>query len=402
MSFEPPDVPLHDRGPTLTMASYQVRPDHTVLLATVPDEGDGSATSTPCDAVVVLNHVHPERLGFGARLAASLRCRMLVLCTSDYRDGVTSTISGLAVRPPSIDVLSLPWPAAMPLDGLECTRHAGARSTKHRDVAAKRNVALAVARAMGWRRVLFLDDDVRGVSVTAVRAALWALRRPGVQAVGWTCRAYPDNSVVCHARRLVNLPQRTFVGAGALALKVAADLPMFPPIYNEDWLFLHDLVTERRVLLGGDARQLVFNPFEPHERAREEEFGDVLAEGLFHLLHEGVTDLGAADEAYWRHVVEVRRDLVHDLRTRLRATQRSRSRMTAAQRQRVAQALRALAAASSEHVEVDLAPALASFVSSWRRDREVWREWFASLQYVGDLTETLHHLQLSENCLVRR
>ena len=63
---------------------------------------------------------------------------------------------------------------------------------------------------------------------------------------------------------------------------------MFPPIYNEDWLFLFDAAQRRSVALCGHARsQLEYAPFAEWVRAAREEFGDVIAEGLYRLLHDG-------------------------------------------------------------------------------------------------------------------
>ena len=94
--------------------------------------------------------------------------------------------------------------------------------------------------------MLFLDDDVSAdprvkhtLDETGVATAMASFADdPGLRAVGWPSRGFDDNSVAGHARRLAGMPQDVFVSAAALVVRVAEDLPFFPDIYNEDWLFL--------------------------------------------------------------------------------------------------------------------------------------------------------------------
>ena len=63
------------------------------------------------------------------------------------------------------------------------------------------------------------------------------------QIAGMVCREYPDNSVVCHARRLAGLPQDNFVSGSARGVRCDdVALPFFPDIYNEDWFFFSKAV----------------------------------------------------------------------------------------------------------------------------------------------------------------
>ena len=49
---------------------------------------------------------------------------------------------------------------------------------------------------------------------------------------------HPDNSVVCHARRLAGRFQDVFVSGAVLGVHCnSLPLSFFPDIYNEDWFF---------------------------------------------------------------------------------------------------------------------------------------------------------------------
>ncbi len=155
----------------------------------------------------------------------------------------------------------------------------------------KRNIALLVARMVEWDTVLFLDGDIRDVDADTVRLAAGALgadRSRPVSAVGLAVEDYPDSSVVCHANRFGGGGQTAFVGASALLVDVTApELGHFPTVYNEDWLFLYDALAAKRVRREGRVRQLRYDPFGDPQRGRDEEFGDVVAEGLTAHLERG-------------------------------------------------------------------------------------------------------------------
>jgi hypothetical protein len=138
--------------------------------------------------------------------------------------------------------------------------------------------------------------------------------------------------------------------------------------------------------VAGSVGQLQFNPYAFPDRAQREEFGDLLAEGLFDLLHAGITDPLVADESYWADVIEARARMIRSVRARLHASTGPRASATPAQRRRIAQASRSLAAAAGVHAErAQLAESLASYVRAWRADLSRWHEWFAALDQVDDV-----------------
>ena len=98
---------------------------------------------------------------------------------------------------------------------------------------------------------------------------------------------FPDHSVVCHAYRQAGGEQQSFIGGGALAVEVKRSKSFFPDIYNDDWFFLLDgSKWLQPIAVRGQVIQQPYDPFRTPDRARAEELGDVLAEGIYWLLDQ--------------------------------------------------------------------------------------------------------------------
>ncbi len=184
------------------------------------------------------------------------------------------------------------------------------------DLSMKRNVGLVLARMLQWRRIFFLDDDIRDINFPDLPSTVNMLG--SFPAVGMWVTSFPDNSIVCHANRMTEGSQDVFVSGAALAVDCDADTGFFPDIYNEDWLFFFDDAAAGRLANSGlKATQLRYYPFANARRAAWQEFGDVLAEGLYALLH---MDLGVqqATREYWTYFLEARRNFLEAINTRSR------------------------------------------------------------------------------------
>ena len=270
------------------------------------------------------------------------------------------------------------------------------------DTSAKRNLAIAMARMCGWERVLFVDDDVSGfgrLETDTVRRAL--ADGTGLEAVGWTFDRFPDNSMVCHAYRLAGAEQSTFIGAGALAVRVAEHTPHFPLVYNEDWLFMLPLMLRQEVALAraGSLTQDRFDPFARPGDAVKQEFGDVLGEGLFRLVHLGMDISAAQTRGYWRTVLRIRAELIE--RTADRLARGLGRRCPATQLVEAVQALHEASAsycrpiAGPTGIEVPWIDALASWVVAWRHDSLTWSNYLGELPTRVGLDVALRRLRLS-------
>jgi hypothetical protein len=277
--------------------------------------------------------------------------------------------------------------------------HAAARQREDIDTNRKRNLGLAAARMRHHPWVLFVDDDVLRLPTSYVIEALRYLIATDRTVASWPCNFFPDNSVVHHARRdFLGLHQDVFLTSAALLVRTDGwDPPGFPPIYNEDWLFLFEPIREDRVVLGPNIGQQTYDPYSAPARARDEEFGDVLGEGLYHLLHEKLPVDVAFEDRYWRSVHAKRTKLIQmiiaELRRRLAVV------ATEAEHDRLTRALAAIL--ESRHQLTRAAPAsLADFVIRWRHDEELWQDFLGKLPARDTLKEVLVYLGLHESWIV--
>jgi hypothetical protein len=190
-----------------------------------------------------------------------------------------------------------------------------------------------------------------------------------------------DNSAVCHARRLVGAEQGVFASAATLGISCVEPLSFFPDVYNEDWFFLLDEIRKAQVTRIGHVRQRGYNPYRVR-RARYEEFGDVLAEGLLAHLHLEVP--GEPTAEYWREFLDAREGMLRALGANL---EDHASPFAAA-------AHRAVAAAEQQRRR--LAPGdFVRFMDRFHADKEVWAKRLEALPRFDDLAGALRYLDLA-------
>jgi len=267
---------------------------------------DDSTPQARVDAVVVPTVRSMGYLKQAARAAHTLDCPLVTLHTP----GSTGASEADAYFGQSVDLIAIdvPEPAQLRLPVLETSRLlAGTIFERPTDVSTKRNLGLLLSHMLRWRRVVFLDDDIRVPDPADLSRAVGLLDTH--IAVGLTIDGFPDNSVVCHAFRDAGGRQDTFIGAGALAVDVKRNRSFFPNIYNEDWFFILDAGKRLQpVATVGRVLQDPYDPYRP-ERARAEEFGDVLAEGTFWLLDQG-RSASEGDLTYWREFLTKRKRFI--------------------------------------------------------------------------------------------
>jgi hypothetical protein len=272
---------------------------------------DSSVPRRGIDAIIVPTARHPAYLAEAATLARALDCTLLTLHSK-----WTSAAKAAQRLPRSVDLIAVDVPdaAQLRLPDWETSRLlAGTVFARRTDVSAKRNLGLLLSHLLGWSRVLFLDDDIHNLDADDMRRASGLLSTHS--AVGLHIGGFPDNSVVCHAYRQAGGCQQSFIGGGALIIEVDRSNSFFPDIYNEDWFFLLDGEKGlQSVALTGEVRQYPYDPFRTPDRARAEELGDVLAEGIYWLLDQG-RSITEADTAHWAWFLEKRRRFIrHVLR----------------------------------------------------------------------------------------
>jgi hypothetical protein len=268
-----------------------------------------------------------------------------------------------------------------------------AQADRRSDLSLKRNLGLLLARLRGWNKIAFVDDDIT-LSRTDNIARL-AGQLDAHQVAGMVVNQHPDNSVVCHARRLAGMSQDVFVTGAVLGVHCnSLPLSFFPDVYNEDWFFFAEEAATRRLPRVGTARQAEYDPFATPDRARREEFGDLLAEGLYALFGESGScmtideQLRGATTAYWERFIQARRDVLAETRGAL-----GRIDSQNPDNDQISSAYYSLGAAESQldTVEPDLC---ANFVEAWRADLSDWQELSSGVNNVGTVLRAMDFLEL--------
>lgn len=321
------------------------------------------------DAIVVPTARPARYLGSAVRLAAELDCPILLLCSGESR---APAAAGMLARAGARGAAAQLGAALVrPLFDLPTLRPSSWLAEPYVDTANKRNVAMLAARMLSWAGVLLMDDDISGLAPGETRSVAAAMAASPLRAVGWRVVGFPDNSVACHALRSSGVEQDVFIGAGALLVDVTDDVPFFPAVYNEDWLFWHDFVLQRRLGVASHRpEQLLLNPFADPARAAREEFGDVLAEGLYSLIHDGRSVLVGCLPGYWHGVLDDRRAMLTDTEDRLWKLRATRTHTHDGYE--IPQVVTAVEASLSALATIT-ADDLAAYTSQWRFDLFRWR-----------------------------
>lgn len=291
------------------------------------------------------------------------------------------------------------------------TTYSSLAYTSERDVSQKRNLGLQIARLMNWEAVFFLDDDI-AITPAYIYKAMDLLYNGNASVAGFSARNFPDNSVVVQADLLTTRQIDTFIGTGALAVRVDTDiLSFFPHIYNEDWLFLliHCLFSEGNVVWAGTIKQQAYDPFRSSKRAISEEPGDMLGESLMRLAmsisgsvqrkhsFEAITTalIRRADEKFWENEINTRLAYIRTAEEKIHRKPFIRH------KKRV---LRALKAARERLIGRDgrggiQAKELAEWVSAWVRDLHRLNITKPVANLPTDLIGVMDTLGFAERCM---
>ncbi len=358
---------------------------HTALVGQTGPQ-DVPLAKLDLDAIIVPAARPALNLDHAVTLARAAECSLLILCSRQVRPAEVEQM--LAERSfKRAVIIDLPdgyrhelldFPALTSLKS-ELPEACASYVT---DLSTKRNVGLLLARMLRWQRIFFLDDDIRDITYPDLQHTVSMLET--YPTVGIRIIKYPDNSIVCHANRETDGFQDVFVSGAALAVNCHADIGFFPDIYNEDWLFFFDDASGGQLASSGvKATQLVYDPFANPQRAAWQEFGDVLAEGLYGLLHLG-KGLPDATRDYWADFLEVRRRFLEEIITR---SDKARPDI---------QNDLVLSVESALKCSVTIAPELCErYIQLWRQDLLGWKQRMARIPKMPSLEAALGELGLS-------
>jgi hypothetical protein len=323
---------------------------------------DESVPSAKVDAIFVPTARPVAYLKQAADAALFLRCPLVTLHSHKW----TNAFAAAAYLDPAVDLIAIDVPdtAQLRLPELTTSRLlAGTIFERRTDLSTKRNLALVFSHMLRWQRIIFLDDDIRVPRPLDLSKAAGLL--DAHTAVGLGIGGFPDNSVVCHAFRDGGGWQDTFIGGGAMAVAMKQNRSFFPNIYNDDWFFVLD--AGKRLQQVATVGQVLQYPYDPYrvDRARAEEFGDVLAEGIFWLLDQG-KPASEGDLRHWGAFLEHRKQFIGQVRRMVA----SRTGIEAAERARMEEALTA-ALGRCERISPEFCVAylraLASDQDRWQR-----------------------------------
>lgn len=341
---------------------------------------DVSASSVPSsrsrlNAIVVPAARPAPGLQEVISLSASLSVPLVILCSREAQiDLVAKQVADTSdARALVIEVAEdyvLPDGAAQASAESAQAACAGRSS----DLSVKRNIGLLLGRLRGWDKILFIDDDIRGFLPADIERLAGCLDRHAVASM--VSRHFPDNSVVCHARRLAGLRQDVFVGGSVLGVDLQQpELSFFPDIYNEDWFFFARQAAARDLPKIGEVQQMEYLPFADPQRAEDEEFGDLLAEGLY-ARFEATPDREFEDQlalaaraSYWQRFTEIRLKMIGEIQGRLSHAQYG----TGVDHQTIEHAQESLRRAESQASRIS-ADLCVDFLGRWKEDNVRWRE----------------------------
>jgi len=344
------------------------------------------------DAIIVPATRPASALAGLIALAAELEVLLVVLCSRQAKVEQVIERVGRVPRARALVVDLENYCLPLPTFATSSPAFTGASGGRSSDLSMKRNFGLLLARLRGWHKIVFVDDDIT-LAKTDIARLTGQLHSN--QIVAMLCRDFPDNSVFCHARRLAGLAQDVFVTGAVLGVNCNdLPLPFFPDIYNEDWFFFGDAAARHRMTKAGEAKQAAYEPFAEPMRAVHEEFGDLLAEGLYALI-EGLGPgysfrqvTHRANRRYWSNFIEVRlrdlaevRGLLHNFTHRKDCSPR------------VGEAIKSLEAASRQY-EDDLinADRCVPFLEAWQEDIAAWSGFLPrinSLRGIGGVMDWL-------------
>jgi hypothetical protein len=339
------------------------------------------------DAIIVPASRPALHLDHAITLARAAQCRLVVLCS---RQALPDDVNQLLTSRSFTQAVVIDLPSGYGHRWLEFAtsrpevirRLPEACATRDSDLSTKRNLGLLLARMLGWNRVFFMDDDIRDINLPDLHRTASMLGQQ-YYSVGMRVSDFPDNSVVCHAHRETGESQDVFVSGSVLAIDCTAPIGFFPDIYNEDWLFFYNDTVERRLAWSSlYATQLRYDPFDDPRRAAGQEFGDVIAEGLYARLHDD-RNARYATRGYWADFLVARRIFLDAITVRAdKARPEVRQKMLASV---------AAARECSAQIESSLCE---QYVRFWREDLGHWEQTLKETPRLSSVAEALSQLGL--------
>jgi len=314
------------------------------------------------------------------QLAAALGCPLVLLCSKGASAG--SLASALGHGPADVLAVDLPSAYAPPGPTFETTGLAEHLSPRRTDLTVKRNTFLLLSVMAGWERVLLVDDDMLLSDVPSLHRAAALLETYDVVSpdVAW----FPDGSTTGHISLALGEERQKFITTGAMLVRPRATGSFFPHVYNEDWLYAVGDDVLLPVAVCGRATQLPYDPYRHAQRAGDEEFGELIALGVYWLLQRGGAMEVATRTEFWTRLRQLRSTRLAHLAAALSSADLPDGPRMQASLERARCTLEGITAADC-----------AAFVGAWLRDKVRWRAYLGALPAILDAGAALTELGLS-------
>lgn len=437
--------PLVTRDPIINSSDGSFAPD-AVFMPVI----DKSLRAFPFDG----NSIYQMEQAF--RCLENLQAKKIVILYSgDYVDRyfkklqeyiAYANIVGPHINPNNITIINVPRGYQLPELELK-TEKLSFLENRTNDIHLKRNIALALAKMLNFQHIMFLDDDVvlppfqvqqeevpSHIRFNHFKAQLaQAFKESSRKVVGSSADGVllrdnrkivvdklltSDNSLLCLVNRILGNPQKTFIGGGAMSVKIANDLSFFPNTYNEDWLFMASLMAKEPLSVSKISSVLHWNNdthlmMPSSGGVIREEFPDIFAESVLRAIKlareygPGTLDTPITferiitDPDYWEWMVKFRLNLINKLQRQFeRYTSPDAdtadevnpfSRIPSAQRKEIIQRVGEVLKLAKQVVEQnrDIWPdLLTEYANTWLTDQVVWQDWYANLPQNNHLQES--------------
>lgn len=183
-------------------------------------------------------------------------------------------------------------------------------NTSNWDLPLKRNFALIHAIQNQYENILLIDDDIDGITERILNKGIAALRLNNI--VGCLVDGFADTSVIGHIEQKYGEQYYPFLSGNFLFINPLNAESFFPLIYNEDWLFMIPSINQNKVASVDFIKQKIFNPFDNINRIKLQEFGEIIAEGLFELISQSRFKDRYSD-LFWDDYITYRKTYVQEL-----------------------------------------------------------------------------------------
>jgi len=179
------------------------------------------------------------------------------------------------------------------------------------DLPQKRNYAIWFSIYNKFTKILFIDDDIRGISSSLLERGASNLDRYTI--VGCFVENFPDTSIVGHLEISSGNEIKCFISGSFLFIKPFNTYSFFPLIYNEDWIFMVQYIINKEVCSIGTIYQVPYDPFTSQQKIIFQEFGEIIAEGLFAIINKKLFEF-RYNYDLWCEILSNRQNLLFKLK----------------------------------------------------------------------------------------